>query len=339
MRYRQRTWVSALLILSFLFGTLLFYQGISTLPSVWYVPLVSVTENPFVGLFIGMLATSIIQSSSLSTTLLVVLGGAGVLSPEKYVPLIIGANIGTVITITIDELEASTSRHAFLRAMSTVMLQDLFNFWTALLLLPLLYWQYEVITNPFFGEGYSAVFAAIPVLLPCAFSLILGFSLIALSLRLWARYWKGYFFGRKTRIVTDILRGTTRGAFLSGLHYTTMLQSSAQMTSILISQVTKAPFSFSQVLFFLMGANIGTTMTALFAALFLPVSALQVALYHLLFNLCGLVAFSALPFFRYAVIRMALQLSKAILYRRLFGFMYIFTLFFLVPFLLILLRH
>ncbi len=62
------------------------------------------TSNPFVGLFIGILATSIVQSSSSTTSIVVGMVAAGAFDIPNAIPIIMGANIGTSITNTIASL-------------------------------------------------------------------------------------------------------------------------------------------------------------------------------------------------------------------------------------------
>ena len=62
--------------------------------------LLEITSNQFVGLFIGILATSIIQSSSTTTSMVVVMVAAGTIDVPRAIPIIMGANIGTSVTNT-----------------------------------------------------------------------------------------------------------------------------------------------------------------------------------------------------------------------------------------------
>ena len=99
----------------------------------------SATRNPFVGLAIGILATTLVQSSSVSTSMIVGL----VASPENplpvanAVPMVMGANIGTTVTNT-DRVAGphGTHRDEFRRAFSVATCHDFFNFMAVALLLP-----------------------------------------------------------------------------------------------------------------------------------------------------------------------------------------------------------
>lgn len=64
--------------------------------------LIKTTSNPFVGLFIGILATSIVQSSSTITSLIVGMVGSGVMTMGNAIPIVMGANIGTTVTNIFD---------------------------------------------------------------------------------------------------------------------------------------------------------------------------------------------------------------------------------------------
>src|SRR3954470_6467340 len=80
--------------------------------------IIMATSNPFTGLFIGLLVTAIIQSSSATTSMVVALVASGSISLEGAVPIIMGANIGTTITSTIISLGFITKKKEFRRAVS-----------------------------------------------------------------------------------------------------------------------------------------------------------------------------------------------------------------------------
>ena len=76
------------------------------------------TSNPLIGLLIGVLATSLIQSSSSTTSMIVIMVGAGSISFENAVPMIMGANIGTTITNTLVALAHINKSDEFKRALA-----------------------------------------------------------------------------------------------------------------------------------------------------------------------------------------------------------------------------
>ncbi len=97
------------------------------------------TENPFMGLMVGILATTLVQSSSVSTALIVGLVAApeNALPIANAVPMIMGANIGTTVTNTLVSLAHMGRREEFNRAFAVATCHDFFNFMAVALLLPL----------------------------------------------------------------------------------------------------------------------------------------------------------------------------------------------------------
>ena len=85
----------------FLFGLDLMGGSFSALGSKGAGNLFTFSDNPIAGLMVGILATVLVQSSSTSTSIVVGLVGADVLSVRQAIPIIMGANIGTSVTNTI----------------------------------------------------------------------------------------------------------------------------------------------------------------------------------------------------------------------------------------------
>src|SRR5882724_3571681 len=126
-------------LLVFLFSLDLMISSILQLGSTFTDAILLATSNPFTGLFIGLLATAIIQSSSATTSITVALVASGSLSLQSAVPIIMGANIGTTITSTIISLSFINHKKEFRRAVSAGTYHDFFNILTALILFPLEY--------------------------------------------------------------------------------------------------------------------------------------------------------------------------------------------------------
>lgn len=87
-------------------------------------------ENPFLGVFYGILITIIIQSSSVVVGLVIVLVTQDVMALEAAIPVIIGANVGTTSTAFLVSLQMSDS------AKLTALTNFLFNFTGMLLIFP-----------------------------------------------------------------------------------------------------------------------------------------------------------------------------------------------------------
>ncbi len=91
-------------LLIFLFSLELMLSSLQHLGKAAAETIILATSNPFTALFIGLLTTAIIQSSTATTSMTVALVASGSLTLESAVPIIMGANIGTTITSTIVSL-------------------------------------------------------------------------------------------------------------------------------------------------------------------------------------------------------------------------------------------
>ncbi|NQU19446.1 Na/Pi symporter, partial [bacterium] len=99
--------------------------------------LLRTTSNPFAGLFIGILATSLVQSSSTTTSILVGMVASGVLTIGGAIPIIMGANIGTTVTNLLVSLGHITRREEFRRAITGASVHDFFNLICVVIMFPL----------------------------------------------------------------------------------------------------------------------------------------------------------------------------------------------------------
>src|SRR5688572_29862184 len=98
------------------------------------------TSNPFTGLFIGLLITAMIQSSSTTTAMVVALVASGSITIESAVPIIMGANVGTTITSTIVSMGFINKKKDFRRAVSAGTYDGFFNILVVIILFPLEYY-------------------------------------------------------------------------------------------------------------------------------------------------------------------------------------------------------
>ena len=95
------------------------------------------SDNPVVGVMIGVLVTAFLQSSSTTTSIVVTLVGADALTIKQGVYFIMGANIGTSVTSTIVSLAMFRHIEQFERAVTGATIHDAFNLLTVAILLPL----------------------------------------------------------------------------------------------------------------------------------------------------------------------------------------------------------
>jgi len=105
--------------------------------------IVQLADNPVIGLLIGVLVTSVAQSSSATTSLVVGLVASGSLGSDpalalaRAIPIIMGANVGTTITNTIVSIAHIGSKKEFERAFSCATVHDFFNVLAIIIFLPL----------------------------------------------------------------------------------------------------------------------------------------------------------------------------------------------------------
>jgi solute carrier family 34 (sodium-dependent phosphate cotransporter) len=321
------------------------------------VMLVERTANPFVGLFIGILATALAQSSSTTTSLTVALVAAGALTVEGAIPIIMGANIGTSVTNTLVSLAHVTRRAEFERAFSGATVHDLFNVMTVLLVFPI-----ELMTgflsraSIFLGSslehaGGLRLFDPVKaVVRPVAASLVELFGrspvitllvalfLLFVSLKLLVDLLKAAMAGRAEEMLHRTLFRSPIRAITAGLLMTVMVQSSSITTSVMIPLVAAGIVTLEHVFPFTIGANLGTTVTALIAALSTgSVASVTVAFSHLIFNLAGTLLVYVPPPMRAVPLALARALGRVAVRNRVLALAYVVCVFFVVPFLLIVL--
>ena len=314
--------------------------------------MMAMTSNPFVGLFIGILATSLIQSSSTTTSLIVGLVAGGAIPLGNAIPMIMGANVGTSITNTIVSLGHITRREEFKRAFAGSIVHDFFNLLAVLILFPLelIFHPLEKIalwlTGIFMNVGGFTFVSPVKTILNPALhflkdnitspALLLIISLVALffSLTFLVRLMKSLIIGRIEVIVDSYLFRNISTAFLLGIIITAVLQSSSVTTSLIIPMVGAGILTVRKIYPYTLGANIGTTITAILAALITTApEAISVAFSHLMFNILGIVVVTIL--LRDLPIKLAEKISEICSHKRRFAFLYVAIAFFIIPLILI----
>lgn len=319
--------------------------------------LIARTSNPFVGLVIGILATSLVQSSSTTTSMTVGLVAAGALTVQGAVPIIMGANIGTSVTNTLVALGHVTRPEEFRRAFAGATVHDFFNWMSVLVFFPL-----ELATG-FLSrtalalervlEGAGGMELADPlkaVVRPAAewisgllgrsgwLTLAAGLCLLFLALRFLVGLLRAVFTQRAERVLHKTLFRSAPAAVAAGIAMTVMVQSSSITTSVMVPLVGAGVVTLEQVFPFTIGANVGTTVTAMLAALATAhPAAVAVAFSHLLFNVCGGVMIYPVPAIRRIPLALARGLGNFAFRNRTLAALYIAAAFYGLPLLLLLL--
>jgi len=315
--------------------------------------LIASTSNPLVGLFIGILATSLIQSSSSTTSIAVGMVGAGVLTVPNAIPLVMGANIGTSVTNTIVSMAHLNRSNEFRRSFAASTVHDFFNLLAVIVLFPLQYFtNFLGIASGYLEEIFQGVggmkmfnpiktitepvvdlfksgFGDLPWLL-----LIISLVLLFIALKQMVNTLRVLVINRAEALFDKVLFKTALRAFSVGLIMTILAQSSSITTSLVVPMAGAGILTLAQIFPYTLGANIGTTITAILASLATGnINAVVVAFAHLLFNISGIIIWwplSRIPIY------LANLLAEFSIKNKLYPFIYIVTVFFIIPILVLL---
>jgi len=308
-------------------------------------------SNPLVGLFVGILATSLMQSSSATTSLVVAMVGSGTMSIDTAIPVVMGANIGTSVTNTLVSLGHISRGQEFRRAFAASTVHDFFNLLAVAVLFPL-----QVATN-FLGRAAAALAQAFQDVGGLSFAsplktvteptvrlisqmneghpwILLALSIVLMfgSLRYLVVIMKALVLGRIENFFDQMLFKNAGRAFVFGLAVTVLVQSSSITTSLAIPLAGAGILTLVQVFPYTLGANVGTTITAMLAALTVgELSAVTVAFSHLVFNLSGILCIWPMPAVRAIPVRMAESFAELAVRWRWLALGYILVMFYAIP--------
>ena len=235
-----------------------------------------ISNNRFSGVGIGAGVTAIIQSSSATSVMVIGLVNAGVMTLMQATPIIMGANIGTTLTGVLVALK-----------------NDYFNMLMYLL-------AFAGVMMGFFKKEKIKL----------AGLLCSGLGLIFVGLNIMS---SEQAFGNP--LVETMFQGIFSVIdfplllILVGVIFTALIQSSSAATGVVITMVGTGVLSLDLALFIVLGANIGTCVTALLASVGAHSNAKRVALIHFTFNVIGTVFFTAVVWiFKEPMINLLLSL-------------------------------
>jgi sodium-dependent phosphate cotransporter len=317
-------------------------------------------RNPFAGLSLGVLFTVLVQSSSTTTSTIVAVVGSGTLSVQAAVPMIMGANIGTTVTNTLVSLGSIRRSREFQRAFAAATVHDFFNLLCVAVLLPVelatrvlsnsAAWMTGLLAggaatggkydSPVKGAikgAHKALLGGLEAVglegtaLGVA-ALVLGIGLTMVSLFYITRNMRRVLAGNIERAMNRALERSGLVPLGIGIALTIAVQSSSITTSLLVPMCAAGVLSLHNAFPVMLGANIGTTVTALLASLAQDrPEALTIALVHLLFNCAGVLLFYPFPAMRRIPIEMALGLARLATRSRLWVLAYVVGIFVLLP--------
>ncbi|MGH9456083.1 MAG: Na/Pi symporter [Thermoanaerobaculia bacterium] len=359
-----RVVAAAALLFVFLLGVNGLGDGFKLLGRDFVQTFFRATSNPFIGLILGVLATTLVQSSSVTTSMIVGMVAApeNPLPLANAVPMIMGANIGTTVTNTLVSLAHIGRKAEFRRAFAAATCHDFFNYLTVLVLLPLelatgyLRRTAGLLTGLVTGAGARGVeyespisgaleWAFTPVERAAAFfdsqaaraALIIAVSavLIVISLLLLVGVMRALLIGRVETGLVGALGQSGIVAMVVGVIATVMVQSSSITTSLLVPLAGAGIVTLDQVFPITVGANIGTTVTALLASLAVTgpnaEAGVTIALVHLLFNLTGAVFIYGIPAVRRIPLYLARRLAIVAVRSRAVAIAYVAGMFYGIP--------
>lgn len=349
------------LLYAFLVGVALLETGIAGLGSGFRDGLLREIRNPIAGLLTGLVLTVVVQSSSVSTATIVGLVGAGTLDVGLAVPMIMGANIGTTITNTLVSLGNVRRPDEFQRGFTAATMHDFFNLIAVAALLPLeiatglLSRLATTATTALFGRvggfepgtspirrAVKAPVAALTELLEAAsiggvglavLLILAALVTILVTLTSITRIMRLIVAGSLERAMNRVIgRGGGAVGILLGIVVTVAVQSSSITTSILVPLAAGGILSVRNAFPITLGANVGTTITALIASLAVArPEGLTIAIVHTLFNVIGIAIIYPIPAVRDVPIRLAERLAALAVRRRSVLIVYIIGTFVVMP--------
>ena len=212
------------------------------------------TKNKYVGVLTGAGVTALIQSSVATNVIVVGLVSSGVISFYSGSAVIMGANIGTTITAHL----VSLSQSSFFNVTAVGSLIGFFGFLLS-----------------FAKSKNVALFG----------NVLAGFCMIFIGLDVINNgviFFKNYAFFRSIFLVES-----SALLLLNGIVITALVQSSSAVSSVIIILASNGLVDFSNAIFLILGANIGTCLPVILASLNKDIEAQKTAFFNLCFNIFG----------------------------------------------------
>ena len=219
------------------------------------------SDKKWVGVGMGAVSTAVVQSSGVTTVMVVGFVNAGIMSLYQAATVIMGANIGTTIT-------------AQLAAFSSF---DIAPFFIALLFVGVMM---DMVCK---SDRLKSIGLALA-----------GLGLVFFGLEIMSSAMSPY---KSSPAVQDLLTSLNNPFLLLifGIVFTALLQSSSAVTTIIIAMASQGLLiggGGNAVLFMILGSNIGSCVTALLSSIGTSVNARRASIIHLLFNVTGTVIFT-----------------------------------------------
>lgn len=257
----------------FLFGMSILGNGLEKLSGgKMEKTLEKITNNIFKSLFLGMLVTAAIQSSSATTVIVVGLVNAGILKLRNAIGVIMGANIGTTVTsiiLSFTEIGDIPGAGALLQLLKPKAFTPFIAVIGIIIFMTAKNGRRKMVGEIMLGFGilFNGMFIMTDAVEPLADSPLFQTLFSTLS-----------------NPILGILAGTI---------VTALIQSSSASIGILQAVASTGAVRFSAALPIIMGQNIGTCVTSLISSVGANKNARRAAMVHLYFNVIGTVLFCA----------------------------------------------
>lgn len=239
--------------------------------------LAKLTASPVKAVAAGLFVTALIQSSSATTVMVVGFVNSGLLNLIQATGVIMGANIGTTITIFLVSSHVEAIIPVFLFVGSVLVI---------------------------FSQAKKRRDVA---------SIILGFGIMMLGMKLMS---DAMYPLRESEVFRNLI--ITLGhkwylGLLIGLGITLLVQSSSATTALLIALTTTGSITIQIAFPFILGANVGTTITAILSSITANKTAKKAAMVHVLFNIIGVILL--LPFGAFLIRIVTVMVPESIKYQ------------------------
>ena len=218
------------------------------------------SDKKLVGVGLGAAATAVVQSSAITTVMVIGFVNTGIMSLKQAATIIMGANIGTTITAQIVALQAFNLNVFFMALAFIGMAMNMFSK------------KDKVRLAGIALAGLGIVFVGLDVM-------------------------SGAMEGERIHAALEsVLSKATNPVFLLfiGVAFTALIQSSSAVTTIIIAMAMQGLIvggGGNAVLYVILGSNIGSCVTALISSIGTSVNARRASIIHLLFNVIGAVIF------------------------------------------------
>jgi len=214
--------------------------------------LAGLTKNRFMAVITGAITTAVIQSSSVTTVIVIGFISVGLMTLQQVIGVILGANIGSTITAQI--IAFNVTQYA---------------------LLPV-------------AVGFAMLFISKNEKVRLYGGMVMGLGLVFFGMGIMSdattplRSYEPFI--EVMREMSNPILGITAGLVFTGL-----IQSSAATIGIVIVLASQGAITLDAGIAIVLGANVGTCLTALLAAIGKPIPAKQAAAAHILFNVIGVI--------------------------------------------------